>query len=214
MHTTLPGRRDGGQDSCNHTHPNGDEMVSAADYSVVDVLWMTIAFFCLIAWIWPLILGLRPPVPAPPVALVQDGARPRRMIVHSGPRRGASEPDSSPSAPDAGPGVVLGTRDGMPVLTVAGPVDRELIKRADPMLQRLTLEHDGAMVIDVSRVDAVNGALIGLLLRANRRLAWRNRQLIIACSDPEHSRRLRIAGLDELATLRESGRHRPTVARA
>jgi hypothetical protein len=56
MHTTLSGRRDGGQDSGNHTHPNGDEMVSAADYPVVDVLWMTIAFLCLIAWIWPLIL--------------------------------------------------------------------------------------------------------------------------------------------------------------
>jgi anti-anti-sigma regulatory factor len=56
----------------------------------------------------------------------------------------------------------------------------------------------------VSGVDAVNGALLGLLLRASRRLAWRNRTLIIACSDPENSRRLRIAGLDELATLVES----------
>jgi anti-anti-sigma regulatory factor len=92
----------------------------------------------------------------------------------------------------------------MPVLTLAGPVDRELIKRADPLLQLLTLERDGAIVIDVSGVDEVNGALIGLLLRASRRLAWRNRQLVIACADPEHSRRLRIAGLDELATLGES----------
>ena len=126
------------------------------------------------------------------------------MTVHSGPRRGASEPDSSPSNPDADPGVELGTRGGRPVLTLAGPVDRELIKRADPLLQLLTLERDGAIVIDVSGVDEVNGALIGLLLRASRRLAWRNRELVIACSDPEHSRRLRIAGLDELATLRES----------
>jgi hypothetical protein len=31
-----------------------------------------------------------------------------------------------------------------------------------------------------------------------------HRQLIIACRDPETSRRLRIAGLDELATLVES----------
>jgi hypothetical protein len=45
---------------------------------------------------------------------------------------------------------------------------------------------------------------LGLLLRATRRLGWRNRQLIIACRDPETSRRLRIAGLDELATLVES----------
>jgi anti-anti-sigma regulatory factor len=92
----------------------------------------------------------------------------------------------------------------MPVLTVAGRVDRELIERAVPMLQLLVLERDGAIVIDVSGVEAVNGALIGLLVRASRRLAWRNRELVIACSDPEHARRLRIAGLDGLATLRES----------
>jgi anti-anti-sigma factor len=128
------------------------------------------------------------------------------MTVHSEPRCSGSEPDSSPSAPDPGPGVVLRTKAGMPVVTLAGPVDRELIvERVDPMLQRLTLEHDGPIVIDVSGVDAVDGALLGLLLRVNRRLAWRNRQLIIACSHPEHSRRLRIAGLDELATLVESG---------
>ena len=126
------------------------------------------------------------------------------MTVHSGPRSSTSEPDLSPSAPDPPPGVVLGAKAGVPVVTLAGPVDRELIERADPMLQLLTLEREGVIVIDVSGVDEVNGALIGLLLRASRRLAWRNRQLMIACSDPEHSRRLRIAGLDELAGLVES----------
>jgi anti-anti-sigma regulatory factor len=126
------------------------------------------------------------------------------MIVHSGPRFGRSEPGSSLDVPDAGAGVVLGTKAGMPVVTVAGLVDHELIGRAVPMLQRLTLEHDGAIVIDVSGVDAVNGALLGLLLRANRRLAWRNRRLIIACSDPDNLRRLEIAGLDDLATLVEA----------
>jgi anti-anti-sigma regulatory factor len=126
------------------------------------------------------------------------------MNVHCGPRSCGSEPDSSPSAPDAGPGVALGTSAGMPVLTLAGPVDRELIQRADPMLQLLTLQHNGPIVIDVSGVHAVNGALLGLLLRASRRLAWRNRELIIACADPENARRLRTARLDELATLVES----------
>jgi anti-anti-sigma factor len=118
----------------------------------------------------------------------------------------ASQPDSSPSAPDPGPGIVLSTEGGMPVVTLAGPVDREhIVEQVDPMLQRLTLEHDGPIVIDVSGVDAVEGALLGLLLHASRRLAWRNRQLIIACSHPEHLRRLRIAGIDELAMLVESG---------
>ena len=120
------------------------------------------------------------------------------MIVHSGPRWGRSEPDSSP-----GPGVALSTKAGTPVVTLSGPVDRELIGRADPILKRLTLERDGPIVIDVSGVEAVNGALLGLLLHASQSLAWRNRELIIACAHPEHLRRLRIAGLDELATLDE-----------
>jgi anti-anti-sigma factor len=115
-----------------------------------------------------------------------------------------SEPDLSPSAPDPGRGIGLTTEGGVPVVTLDGPVDHELIERVEPMLRRLTLEHDGPIVIDVSGVDAVEGGLLGLLLRANRRLAWRNRQLIIACFDPENARRLRMAGLDELATLVES----------
>ena len=104
-----------------------------------------------------------------------------------------------------GPGFALGLNAGMPVVSLVGPIDHELMERADAALRHLTLEHDGPMVIDVSGVDAINGALLGLLLRANRRLAWRNRQLIIVCSEPENSRRLRIAGLDELATLVEAG---------
>jgi anti-anti-sigma factor len=126
------------------------------------------------------------------------------MTVHCGPRWGGSGQDSWPSAHNAGPGIELGTKAGMPVVTLAGPVDRELTEWAHAMLQFLTLEHDGPIVIDVSGVDAVNGALLGLLLRASRRLARRGRRLIVACCDPENLRRLRIAGLDELATLVES----------
>ena len=111
--------------------------------------------------------------------------RPPRMTVHSAPRWAKSEPDSSPN------------------VTLAGPVDHDVVEQTDSVIQLLTLEHDGPIVIDVSAVDEVNGALLGLLLRAYRRLAWRNRELIIACSHPEHSRRMRIAGLDELATLVE-----------
>ena len=73
--------------------------------------------------------------------------------------------------------------------------------QGDSLLRQVMVEHDGPIAIDVSDVDAVNGALIGLLLRASRRLAWRNRQLMIVCRDPETSRRLRVAGIDELSTL-------------
>ena len=123
------------------------------------------------------------------------------MTEHAGPMLCASERDSSPSARERRAGVVLGATAGMPVVGLASPVDRELVERAQKLLKLVTSERDGPIAIDVSDV---NGALLGLLLRSSRRLAWRNRRLIIACRDFETSRRLRIAGLDELATLVES----------
>ena len=68
----------------------------------------------------------------------------------------------------------------------------------------MLLDDDGPVAIDVTDVDAVNGALIGVLLRASRRLAWRNRLLYVVCAQPEVRRRLEMAGLDELATLSSS----------
>ena len=56
-------------------------------------------------------------------------------------------------------------------------------------------------MIDISHVEEVNGALIGALLRASRRLAWRNRRLTIVCEPADLRRRLEIAGLDELADV-------------
>jgi anti-anti-sigma factor len=105
------------------------------------------------------------------------------------------------STPDWGPGLALAGADRMPVISLSGSVDRDLAGRADSLLQLTTLEHEGALAVDVSAVEDVNGALLGLLLRASRRLAWRNRQLVIVCRTPETLRRLEIAGLDELATL-------------
>ena len=88
----------------------------------------------------------------------------------------------------------------MAVVVLAGAVDRELATQADALVQGLLLD-DGPMAIDVSGVDEVNGALLGVLLRASRRLAWRNRQLYVVCTQPEGRRRLEIAGLDDLATV-------------
>ena len=101
-----------------------------------------------------------------------------------------------------GPGASAGRHGGVPVVTLAGPIDREVAGRADSLLQLTTLEHEGPVAIDVSAVDDVTGALLGLLLRASRRLAWRNRQLLILCGEPEIRGALEIAGLDELAAIR------------
>ena len=98
-------------------------------------------------------------------------------------------------------GLTLRLGDGILVVTLSGPVDRELAGRADAALRRLLLEHDGPVAIDVSGVDTVNGSVLGLLLRASRRLAWRNRHLYVVCVQPDACTRLRIAGIDELATL-------------
>ena len=98
-------------------------------------------------------------------------------------------------------GLTLRLRDGILVLALSGPVDRELAGRAEAALRRLLVEHDGAVAIDVSGVDAVNGSVLGVLLRASRRLAWRNRRLYVVCVHPDACTRLRIAGIDELAIL-------------
>jgi anti-anti-sigma regulatory factor len=98
-------------------------------------------------------------------------------------------------------GLTLRLGDGILVLALSGPVDRELAGRADAALRRLLVEHDGAVAIDVSGVDAVNGTVLGVLLRASRRLGWRNRHLYVVCVNPDACTRLRIAGIDELATI-------------
>src|SRR5215216_4242547 len=107
---------------------------------------------------------------------------------------------------------------GLSVLALAGAVDRELVGRGNAALQRLLVEHDDAVAIDISAIDIVNGAVLGLLLRASRRLAWRNRRLYVVCVHPDECSRLRIAGIDELATVvdavppRHHDEGRPAVA--
>jgi anti-anti-sigma factor len=97
--------------------------------------------------------------------------------------------------------IAVSTRDDMSVLTLSGAIDRELAGRADAVLQSMLVEHHGAVAIDVSGVDDVNGSVLGILLRASRRVAWRNRQLYVVCGHPEARAQLHIAGIDELAML-------------
>jgi anti-anti-sigma factor len=86
-------------------------------------------------------------------------------------------------------------------LVVRGVVDRVAAREIDYLIWHGTSDPPVHVVIDVSRVEEVSGALIGALLRASRRLAWRNRRLTIVCPQAELRRRLEIAGLDELADL-------------
>jgi anti-anti-sigma regulatory factor len=98
--------------------------------------------------------------------------------------------------------VVTGRATGAgQVVVVRGVVDREAAREIGLLIGHGASDTRAGVVIDISRVDEVNGALIGALLRASRRLAWRNRRLTIVCEPMELRRRLQIAGLDELADV-------------
>jgi anti-anti-sigma regulatory factor len=100
------------------------------------------------------------------------------------------------------PGTVAARMAGAAqLIVVRGVVDRDAAREIDFIVRHGTSDPPASVVIDISHVDEVNGALIGALLRASRRLAWRNRRLTIVCEHAELSRRLEIAGLDELADV-------------
>jgi anti-anti-sigma regulatory factor len=90
---------------------------------------------------------------------------------------------------------------GAQLIVVRGVVDRDVAREIDLLIRHGTSDPPAGDVIDISHVDEVNGALIGALLRASRRLAWRNRRLTIVCEHADLRRRLQIAGLDELADV-------------
>ena len=87
------------------------------------------------------------------------------------------------------------------LVVVRGVVDRDAAREVDALIPHSNSDRPAGVVIDISQVDKVNGALIGALLRATRQLARRNRRLTIVCEHAELRRRLEIAGLDELAEV-------------
>jgi anti-anti-sigma regulatory factor len=93
------------------------------------------------------------------------------------------------------------TQGGARVIVVRGSVDRGAAREIDVLIRHGPPNPPAVVAIDISDVDDVNGALIGALLRASRRLAWRNRRLTIVCARVDLRSRLEIAGLDELADL-------------
>lgn len=99
--------------------------------------------------------------------------------------------------------VVVASRvaGGAQLIVVRGVVDRDAAREIDLLIRHGTSDPPAGVVIDISHVDEVNGSLIGALLRASRRLAWRNRRLTIVCEHADLRGRLEIAGLDELADV-------------
>ena len=99
-----------------------------------------------------------------------------------------------------GPAVVVArVAGGTRLVVIRGLVDRDAAGEIDTYIRHA--DPPDRVVIDISEADEVNGALIGALLRASRRLAWRNRRLTIVCARIDLRSRLEIAGLDELADV-------------
>ena len=97
--------------------------------------------------------------------------------------------------------VAAGVAGAAQLIVVHGVVGRDVAREIDLLIRHGTSDPPAGVVIDISQVDEVNGALIGALLRASRRLAWRNRRLTIVCEQADLRRRLEIAGLDDLADV-------------
>ena len=86
------------------------------------------------------------------------------------------------------------------LVVVQGVVDRSAAQEIDFLIRHGVSDAPRGVVIDVSRVEEVTGALIGALLRASRRLAWRGRRLTIVCPQIDLRGRLEIAGLERSIT--------------
>ncbi len=90
------------------------------------------------------------------------------------------------------------------MVVLTGTVDRTTARAADQLIRAIAVEPSPVAVIDISRVDEVNGALLGVLVRATRRVGWRNGRTIIVCPRDDLLSGLQIAGLDHLADVRPS----------
>ena len=99
--------------------------------------------------------------------------------------------------------VTAGVTGGAQVVVVNRVVDRDTAQGIESLVRHADPGPPVRVVIDISGVREVNGALIGALLRVGRRLAWRNRRLTIVCAEAELRRSLEIAGLEELADVND-----------
>jgi anti-anti-sigma factor len=90
---------------------------------------------------------------------------------------------------------------GGAVLVLSGCIDRTGARALDTALREIALQPAPMAVIDIGAVDEVNGALLGVLVRATRWLGWRNGRTVIVCPREDLRRGLEVAGLDHLAEV-------------
>ena len=83
------------------------------------------------------------------------------------------------------------------LVIVQGAVDRDAAREIDFLTRHGTSDVPGGVVIDLSYVDEISGALIGALLGASRGIGSR---LTIVCPQIDLRRRLEAAGLEAAVT--------------
>jgi anti-anti-sigma factor len=91
------------------------------------------------------------------------------------------------------------------VIALSGMLDRQGAATADRRVRAAVLGGAPEVVIDLSAVDEIDGALLGVLVRATRWLAWSDRRLRIVCPREDLRRGLRVAGLQRDADVEDDG---------
>ena len=94
------------------------------------------------------------------------------------------------------------------MLVLSGTVHRDEARAVDSLIRGIALSPTPSVVIDISAVDEVNGALLGALVRATRWIGWRNGRVEIVCERDDLRRGLEVAGLDHLAEISAEPRAR------
>ncbi len=88
--------------------------------------------------------------------------------------------------------------DGIPVVAVDGEIDLFTAPEFKRRVQK-ALDRDGErMVVDLTETTFIDSSSLGVLIGAHRRLAARERSLVVVAPTPAVRKTLRITGLDGL----------------
>lgn len=90
------------------------------------------------------------------------------------------------------------------VVAVEGRVDVDTTPEIDRCLRDAIESGRTRLVVDLSEATGLDSPMLRVLLRAYRRLRWRNGRFAVVCRDPEGCRLLEATGLDEMVAVTAS----------
>ena len=80
--------------------------------------------------------------------------------------------------------------------TIRGTVDIDDARELERRLRDVVLGGKRTVIVELSRVDELSSSLVGVLIRTQRSLNWRNGRLLIACES--ETMRHQLADLSDL----------------